>query len=161
MINDKAIPPEKALLRAEVLCARQERCSYDIRTKLKQWKVSPKDTEKIIKKLQDDGFINDERYARIFVRDKSKFNKWGPLKIAYALKSKYIEEGIIKTIMIEIVPTDDESILRDILSRKMKSIKAKSTYDLKAKLIKFGISRGFNFESVSKIVSLIANEHND
>ena len=76
MIKDSIISPEKALQRAQALCARQERCSHDIRLKLRQWKLSNADIEKIVKQLIADSFINDERYAKMFVRDKSKFNKW-------------------------------------------------------------------------------------
>jgi regulatory protein len=120
--------------------------------KLKQWKVSPSDIDKIITKLLSDGFINDERFARIFVRDKSKFNKWGPLKIAYTLKTKRIADEIIEKAMHETKPFQDDNSLHDLLKKKAKTIKAKSTADLRNKLIRFGISRGFNYGKVYEIV---------
>lgn len=157
MKNNNILAPEKATQRAQALCARQERCSNDISTKLRQWQVPSDEIEKIIKKLQDDGFINDERYARMFARDKSKINKWGPLKISYSLKSKHIAENIIKDAIAELEPPND-NILKDLLLKKMKGTKAKSSYDLKNKLIRFGISRGFDFGLVNKIASSIINE---
>lgn len=158
MINDKSLTPEKAIQRVEALCARQERCSYDIRMKLRQWQISNADIERIVKRLITDGFINDERYARMFIRDKRKFNKWGPLKITYALRSKSFSEEIISKALGELEPDNDESTLKELLSKKMRGIKAKSPYDLKTKLIRFGISRGFNFELVNKTASLIVKE---
>jgi regulatory protein len=154
----KEVTPEKAIQRTQALCARQERCSHDIRIKLRQWQLPSADIEVIINKLQIDGFINDERYARMFTRDKSKFNKWGPLKILYALKSKHISDEIIKNAIDEIEHSNDTSILIDLLSKKRKGIKAKSPYDLKSKLIRFGISRGFDYGIVSKTVSQILSE---
>ncbi len=159
MVNDKSLTPEKAIQRSQAICARQERCSYDIRLKLRQWQISNVDIERIIKQLIADGFINDERYARMFVRDKSKFNKWGPQKITYTLKSKHFPDDIIKDALSEIDHANDELTLKELLSKKMKGIKAKSTYDLKTKLIRFGISRGFDYDLVSKTTSLIIKEN--
>lgn len=158
MKKDNILTPEKALYRVQALCARQERCSNDIRLKLKRWQLSENDIDKIIKQLIIDNFINDERYAKMFVRDKSKFNKWGQLKITYTLKSKHFSEDIIREALCEIDHSNDESTLKEILSRKMKGIKAKTSYDLKTKLIRFGISRGFDYEIVSRTASLIIKE---
>lgn len=156
---DKELSPEKAFERAQFLCARQERCSDDIRKKLLQWKVSPANIDKIIQKLKADGFINDERFALMFARDKSKFNKWGPVKIAYALKLKHFSEDVIKSALSEIEFVNDQSHLVEILSKKAKNIKAKSPYDLKVKLIRFAVSRGFDYGQVNKaVVTLIKDD---
>ena len=158
MLKDNIITPERALQRTQALCARQERCSHDIRLKLKQWQLSNTNIEKIIKQLVADNFINDERYSKMFVRDKSKFNKWGSIKIKYTLKSKGFSEEVIKNALVEIDHSNDESTLKDLLSKKMKGIKTKSPYDLKTKLIRFGISRGFDYEIVNRIASLIIRQ---
>ncbi len=151
------ISPEKALTRAQAICAKQERCSNDIRLKLVQWQINPNDAEKIISKLITDGFINDERYTLMFVRDKSKFNKWGPIKIKYTLKSKRISEDIIKSALQEIISNDD-TLLKELLTRKLKSLKASSPYELRIKLVRFGVSRGYEYEHVNKIASSITKE---
>lgn len=158
MIKGNIITPEKALQRAQALCAKQERCSNDIRLKLIQWQIITNEAEKIIRKLIADGFVDDERYARMFVRDKSKFNKWGPIKITYTLRSKRISEEIIKSALHEIVIADDTS-LRELMQRKLKNLKAKSPYELKVKLIRFGVSRGYEYNLVNTIASSIINEH--
>lgn len=158
MIKDSIISPERALERVQALCARQERCTYDISLKLRQWRLSSVDIEKIVRQLITDRFLSDERYAKMFVREKSKFNKWGSVKITYALKSKGFSEDIIKNALDEIDHSNDESILMELLSRKMKGTKAKSLYDLKSKIIRFGISRGFDYEIVNRIASLIIKE---
>ena len=158
MIKNFIISPEKALTRAQAICAKQERCSNDIRLKLIQWQIAASEAEKIINKLVSDGFIDDERYARMFVRDKSKFNKWGPIKISYTLKSKRIPDNIIESALQEVISDDDKS-LKELLRRKLKNLKAKSPYELKVKLIRFGVSRGYEYEVVNKILSSIVKEH--
>lgn len=151
------ISPEKALIRAQALCAKQEKCTNDIRLKLIQWQIENIEAEKIIAKLVSDGFLNDERYARIFARDKSKLNKWGPLKITYTLRAKRLSEDIIKSALQEII-YDDETSLKELMTKKQKSLKAKTPYEMKAKLIRFAISRGFEYEIVNKIATSITNE---
>lgn len=157
MVN-KELTYERALQRVQALCARQERCSDDIRKKLIQWNVSSSNINKIIKGLVVDGFINDERFALMFARDKSKLNKWGPLKIAYALKSKHFPEEVIKKAISEVDNSKDKSILVDILTKKLKSVKAKSPYDLRQKLFRFGVSRGFEIEQINKALSTIVKD---
>jgi len=150
--KDKSTPFKTAITRAESLCARQERCSFDIRAKLKLWNVSSEDIEKVIAQLVSNSFINDERYTAMFVREKTKFNKWGPYKIAQALRAKRIPEILIQESLKEFGSADDEKTITDLLKKKASSIKAKSTADLKAKLIRFGVSRGFGYGMIMGIV---------
>lgn len=153
MMESKALPFEKALQRVQFLCARQERCSYDIMVKLQQWQIQPHDIEKIITSLIENNFINDKRYASMFARDKNKFNKWGPIKIASALRAKRISEIFIRESLAGLKSNEDESTLIDILNKKVRSIKSKSPSDLKAKLIRFAVSRGFEYGRVIEIIN--------
>ncbi|NOU16433.1 MAG: RecX family transcriptional regulator [Bacteroidales bacterium] len=153
MIQSKALTFEKATQRAQFLCARQERCSYDIMVKLRQWQIQPHDIEKIIANLSENNFINDKRYASMFACDKSKFNKWGPIKIAQALRAKRISEIVIKESLAGLESKEDENTLIDILNKKASSIKSKSPSDLKAKLIRFGVSRGFEYGRIIEIIN--------
>lgn len=150
--KEKTISLEVAIGRAQYLCARQEKCTFDIKAKLKLWNVSSEDIEKIIGQLIKDNFISDERYAAMYVRDKVKFNKWGPIKIAQALRAKRISETIIKESLNEFGSKDNEKTITELLKKKAGSIKAKSAQDLKIKLIRFGVSRGFEYSTIISIV---------
>ena len=132
-----------ALNKAMAQCSRREFCTCDIRTKLEEWGITPDDTEKIISELIKENFINDERFASAFVRDKFTCNKWGKLKIASHLKAKKITGDILKSALDSI---DNETYLKtidELISSHRKSVKSKNKYDLKAKLLRFGLSRGF------------------
>jgi len=152
MVKDKALTLQQAIQRAQALCARQERCEYDIQLKLQQWQVAKEDIEKIIETLRAANFLNNQRYANMFVRDKSKFNKWGAIKIAYALKSKRIPEYIIRESLCELGTDDTQKTLTELLTKKAKHIKAKSKEDLKGKLIRYGMSRGFDYSTILSII---------
>ena len=78
--------PEKsrtseALNRAMALCSRTEYCISDIRQKLESWGLESDKAGDVIAILIKENFINEERYAGAFARDKYRYNKWGRVKI--------------------------------------------------------------------------------
>lgn len=134
---------KSTLSRAMALCSRHEYCIDDIRTKLQGWGVGDNDSEKIIRTLIKENFLNENRYTDIFAREKFKFNKWGKVKINAHLKSKKIPPEIIKAALNSI---DNElyiQTLKDLLSEHRKHVKAKNPYELKGKLLRYGLSKGF------------------
>ncbi|MCJ7446859.1 MAG: RecX family transcriptional regulator [Bacteroidales bacterium] len=132
-----------SLSKTMALCSRREYCADDIRTRLKSWGISDNGSEKIINILYKENFINDIRYSKAFVKDKFIYNKWGKVKIAAHLKIKKIPPDIIKTALDSIDNEDYIKILKEILSDHRRFIKARSQYDLKGKLLRYGLSKGF------------------
>jgi len=155
MDSKYAVSFEKALKRLQNLCARQEKCTWDIMLKLKLWGVKNEEVQKIVSMLVDEGFVDDRRYASMFAREKSQLNKWGSIKIASALRAKKIDESIIKEALLELQPKFDRATLENIITTKAKQVKAKSPSDLRAKLVRFGLSRGFELEHVVKTVDMV------
>ena len=147
-----------ALQRMQALCARSEKCTGDIKVKLGKLSLNETEIQFVVQKLVNDGFVDNFRYARFFVRDKSRLNKWGRVKIVSVLKSKGVSEGIINKALLEISPETNKKTLTDLVARKAKQIKAKSTYELKSKLIRFGMSRGFEIDLVINVVNEVITE---
>ena len=132
-----------ALNKAMTMCSRQELCSEDVRNKLLIWGVVKDDIEKIISILIKENFINESRYATAFVRDKFNYNKWGKIKIAAHLRAKKLPPDIIRTALDLIDNEQYVKILRGLINDHRRSVKAKNLYDLKAKLLRYGLSKGF------------------
>ena len=97
----------------------------------------------VISTLIKEDFINDKRYAEAFVRDKNRHNKWGKVKIAAHLKAKNISSGQISSALASLDEDQYRQMIRDTLDSHRKFIKAKNQYDLKGKLLRFGLSKGF------------------
>ena len=76
--------------KARALCASKEYCISEVLDKLRSWGTDDNDSARIIELLEKDNFINEERYASGFVKDKFNFNKWGKIKIAAHLRAKNI-----------------------------------------------------------------------
>mgnify|MGYP002534260249 CR=1 FL=1 len=74
MIQKKTITEAEALRKLGDLCARGEHCSGEMADKLRKWGIPTDAQERIIDKLIDYKYIDDERFTRSFVRDKITFN---------------------------------------------------------------------------------------
>ena len=136
-------PVITALNKVMALCALREYCSGDIRVKLESWGLNSSDIKSVISKLIKEDFINDKRYARAFVGDKYRHNKWGKAKIAAHLRAKNIASELIGPALDSIDEDQYRQMIRDTLASHRKFIKAKNQFDLKGKLLRFGLSKGF------------------
>lgn len=142
---------EQALNRASGLCVKLEHCESDIRLKLRQWSITPDDADDIIQQLKKHKFIDEQRYARAFVREKSKFNKWGEIKIKHALYAKGIDEETINEALEENINKEDEAEhLATLLRNKRKSIKDDDKLAVRVKLIRFAAGRGYSMDQINK-----------
>jgi len=136
------------LIWAERLCSRREYCGQELRMKLKAKGLDGPQIEELMVTLRERNFINEERYVRAFVHDKSKLQGWGVEKIRYALRAKQIPEVLIREGLGGIDTDEQRERLRRLLEVKNRSVKGASVADVRAKLIRFGLARGFSYEDV-------------
>ena len=141
---------KEALNKAAALCSAAEKCEWDIREKLRTWEISDSETDKIIAQLKKENFLDENRFAAFFTKDKFRFNKWGRIKIAYSLKMKHISNDIIQEAMSAIDDEEYLATLCEILQSKQKGLKYKDEYDRRAKLTRFAQSRGFEYEIITE-----------
>lgn len=139
----KPITPENAYLRLATLCARSEQAEGDVRKKLHVWGLSPSDADNIIERLKQERYLDNERYARAYCRDKLRFNGWGRIKIAFMLRSKGIEQEYIDAALAEIDGEEYAAILDNAIEAKAKTLTGKEPEQFTASLIRFASSRGF------------------
>ena len=137
-----------ALQRLSALCASAEHCEYEMTEKMRKWEVEESDCERIMEYLRKAKCVDDERYARAFVKDKIKYNKWGRRKVEQGLWAKHIAEDIRQRVLDEVDESQYKSVLTDLLKSKRRSIKAANDYEMNRKLIKFALSRGFDYSIV-------------
>lgn len=162
MQNNKPISESAAYLKASSLCARSEQCSYDINQKLLRWGLNEEKANHILKRLIDEQFIDDARYARAFVNDKSKFQGWGKIKIEFGLRKKFISSSIIADVIDNIESELSEENLRKILKAKARNLKETDPYKRKASLFRFAASRGYESSMISRILpDFIGNFDNE
>ena len=141
-------PPTEAELYARLSrqCATTEYAPVDIRHKVFKAGLGTNVAERIIDRLTDEGYVNEERYTQAFIHDKFELNHWGRKKIEMALAQK----GICGTnVQEELEKIDEEkyqAVLAGLLRTKNKSIRADSDRQRFQKLLTFAASRGFELD---------------
>jgi regulatory protein len=142
-----------ALSKAMALCSQREYCIDDIRSKLHSWSVGESDIEMIIESLVKENFINENRYSEAYAKDKFRYNKWGKVKIRANLKMKKIPSDVIISALNSINHELYVKTLEELLTAHRRSVKAKNQFDLKGKLLRYGLSKGFESDLLYDILS--------
>ena len=137
---------EEAFLQLAALCANAEHCQYEMLEKMKRWELSDEAQARVMARLIEERYVDDRRYARAFVKDKIRYNKWGHRKVQQGLWMKRIDKEIQDEVLDDIDEKEYRDVLKPLLKQKRKSIKANSDYELNQKLVRFAYGRG-EFES--------------
>ena len=140
------------------LCARAEKSESDARRLMRGWGLTDRDAGQVLAKLVRDRFIDDGRYAEAFVREKLRLSGWGAYKIRTALQRKGIPKELIDAALAQADGTDMGERLTQMLVRKARTAKAATPYDLKTKLIRYGLSLGYEYEAVIEAASAMVRE---
>ena len=150
----KEMTEQEAFLQLAALCAQAEHCEQEMRDKLKRWDIDESAQDHIIQRLIRERYIDNERYARAFVKDKIRYNKWGRRKVQQALWQKRIDKDIQQRVLDEIDDQEYLNVLRPLLRQKRKTIKADSDYELNRKLVRFALGRGFTFDIIRQCLDV-------
>jgi len=149
---------QKALNTMAAMCSKKEYCEFDIREKLKKYLLSEAEVTDIIIFLKENKFLDENRFANAYVRDKCKFNNWGKIKIAAMLNSKHIAYPIINKALQSISDKEYKAICLKVLRTKSKSLNEEDKVVKKNKLIKFAMGRGFSYELIKNQLFALEEE---
>ena len=140
-----------AIEKTKKYCSYQERCVFDVLKKLFELGLPKSKHDEIVNKLISEDYVNEQRYADSFVQGKLKHNKWGRIKIMFALRQKNIPENIIKKTIEKIDKTEYEKILKEIILKKQSVLKENQ----KAKLAYYATSKGFEPYLIWEIINSV------
>jgi regulatory protein len=139
----------EALAFAAAFCSSAEHCKSEVLEKTSRFELEQEEQTKLIQHLQQESFIDENRYVKAFVSDRFRFNKWGRIKIRFMLRQKGISAELIEE-GIRLI-SDDEYIntLLTLLKQKKPTVKSKNKYELREKMLRFGSGRGFEPSLIS------------
>lgn len=143
-VYDLQIAKEKI----QAYCAYQERCHQDVIKKLKSWGLIPDVVDILLGELMQHNFLNEERFSRSFARGKFRIKKWGRIKIRMELKKKGVYSKCIDIALQEIDANDYYSMLKELLLKKSVLEKETHLFKRKAKLTRYLVSRGFEYDLI-------------
>ncbi|MBO4564309.1 MAG: RecX family transcriptional regulator [Bacteroidaceae bacterium] len=152
MAFKKIISENDAMIRLTAKCAGSECCVADIRKMMSRWELPEGVADKIIKRLLDERYIDEQRYAHAFVRDKFRYNHWGWIRIEQELKRRNIAQEYIDEAKEEISDEANLTELKRIIDSKRRTVKGKNEYEVNAKLFRFALSRGFSYADINEVL---------
>ncbi|WP_138432346.1 regulatory protein RecX [Winogradskyella algicola] len=134
---------DEAQKKLENYCAYQERCHKEVRAKLEDMKMIPQAIDKIIVHLIDHNFLNEERFAKAFVRGKFRIKKWGKNRLVRELKFRDISKYAIDVGLREIDEKDYFETLDELTQKRIAQVKEKNSYKKKKKVADYLLYRGW------------------
>ncbi|MDE7411863.1 MAG: RecX family transcriptional regulator [Paramuribaculum sp.] len=160
----KPLDKNREANRMRDLCVRSEQCSHDIMNRLRKRGLTAADAEQITATLISEGFVDDLRYACAFVRDKYRFSGWGRHKITSALYARHIPASLIEKALKEIDVRQYAAIAMRVMRTRLRMMPADmDNTEIRQRLYRFGITRGYESQLVTKIInsSALWASHND
>jgi regulatory protein len=134
------------------LCAKREYCVSDIREKLFKRGCDAEEQQQILERLQAEGFIDEARFSKAYVHDKTLYDAWGFMKTKQALRAKGVAEDLIQSAIDEFPEVQYSEVLKRVVGSKQRTVKGKSDYETKQKLARSVIARGFEPQKVFKLL---------
>jgi regulatory protein len=148
----------KVLDRLQAQCSKREYCSYDILRKgLAAFDGDREQASRLLESLIQDRFVDDLRYATAFAREKSRLTGWGPAKIKYMLVGKGIPKSVVEEALREIDPDEAQRKMRYVLEAKYRTLAGDPQE--KFKLLKFGLTRGYEYDAIAPVVDDILKKN--
>lgn len=154
----KEVTAERALAKLMKLCSLSEKSVKDAKELLARWKVDESRRGEIIKYLVENRYLDDNRFAAAYVRDKTNFSAWGASRIKMGLRAKGVSSEIIEEVMLSIDDGMMQEKIEKALDTKMRGLKYSDKYDLRNKLLRFAFSRGYDMEQVSDYLRRIIKD---
>lgn len=148
----KSLTVEQAKQKALRYCAYQERSHQEVKNKLYELGLNSSDADELLTYLITEGFLNEERYAKLFAGGKFRIKHWGRIKIVHALESKGLSRNCIRIGLKEIDEDDYVLTLKRLISEKVAEHSGENLFIARDKVSKTLIQKGYEPELVWKIL---------
>ncbi len=140
-------------------CSYRERSASELLQKLNDLGVDSEEKLDYLNHLKELDVLNEERFARSFVRGKFRMKAWGRVRLQLELKHKQIPEELIERAISEEI---DESAYLDQVDRaiekKLSKLKEKNMYKRKAALVRYLQQRGFELDLIYERISRLEDD---
>ena len=124
-------------------CSTQERCTQDLRERLRRRGVAPEEMEQLLALLVEEDYLNEERFAESFVRARAEHKAWGPAKIRAGLRAKGVDSAAIERAMaVQREAVFDEGLERLVARR------ARELPEGRDRVVRWLLGRGFGLSEI-------------
>lgn len=151
----KKLSPKEALAKIQSYCAYQERSHKEVKNKLFEYGLYSSEVDELISTLIVDGFLNEERFAKVFAGGKFRIKKWGRLKIRQELEMLGLTKRNIATGLKEIDSSDYSKTLKSLIKKKSAQTSESNQFKRRNLIARFVIGKGYESELVWEMVKEI------
>lgn len=124
------------------------RSHLEVEEYMKKLVIPLEEQQKIITKLEENNFLNDNTYVKAFIADKINLTNDGPYKIKNELLKKNISEYLIDEELNKYDNSLFEEKIVKIIEKKLNMNNRYSSYILKQKLFNYLINLGYGKEMI-------------
>lgn len=144
----KALSETQLLEKAMHYCAYQERCEFEVRQKLRGLGANTTLINAIVAKLQDEKFLDEQRFAELYVKSKFKHNKWGKQKIKAHLAQKGINSKVVHEALEVIQNNDYQAMVNQLAKQHLADL----SFEAKTKTIRYLQTKGFEYAVIEPAI---------
>lgn len=124
-------------------CAYQERCHKEVKEKLHSLSVWGDAADQVVAHLIQEGFLNEQRFAKTYAIGKFRLKNWGRLKIKQELEQRQVSKNCISIALQEIDEANYLATIEKLIAKKMEITDAENIFSLRDKIAKYVIQKGF------------------
>ncbi|GAB2948586.1 regulatory protein RecX [Hymenobacter coalescens] len=154
----KTYTPGEALQKIAAYCAYQERSHREVETELRGYGLDEDEAAEIMMRLVREKLLDDERFARSFVRGKHRLKKWGRRRIRLELKQRGLSEFCIKAGLSEIDGDEYYQNLKELLEKKNALEKESNPHKRRQKLTAYATQKGYEGEFIQDALGEVLGE---
>lgn len=131
----------------------QERCRFDIVQKLNRLNIDENYHQQYIQHLEEENFLNEQRYCQSYVNGKIRSNKWGKRKIKFSLQHKRVDVDNMNKALADFPSEEYQQIANTIANKKSKSLKETDPNKHNQKVYNYLAQKGFENETIKKALN--------
>jgi regulatory protein len=141
-------------------CAYQDRCMQDVQEKIKELEIPQGQALMIIEQLQEEDFLNEDRFVCSFAHGKFSHLKWGRKKIVYELRQKGISQLLIDKGLESIDEDEYLAMLESLIERKRDTLpRAENVWKLRQQLTSYALQKGYENDLVQKAIAKVMQQN--
>ena len=141
--------------RAVRFLAHRPRSISEIRRKLQEYDVDDVVIDEVIVRLENYGYVNDEEFARFWVRNREEFAPRGVMALRTELRQKGISNQIIETVFSDL---DSYDSAYKAAQSKLRSLRGKDQQTFRRRLTGFLGRRGFDYGTINEVLQKLIEE---
>ena len=140
------------------LLAARPYASRALHRKLIQKKYSAADADDVIRRLVDNGLLNDERFAEQYARSKMLSTGASKRRLTQDLYRKGIKGDIATSAIANVIDQDEidpAAVIERVARKKLAQLGNLEPVVLRRRLFAFLARRGYDVDEIKRIVSLL------